>query len=168
MSCGTLPINSIHPNRHYRVEPCGVRAADSAVGGGVAFGPTTFGGSVLGTDTLLLHSASGRFSLSWFRGKLWDWVWTTRSSQEFAREQEEVAQLFARMGRTMQPASSFAFRWSDHHFYVRSPHWFRVALFGISAALCGIPWVKWHFSLRTLLIATTLVAVGLGIVAVFS
>jgi hypothetical protein len=115
------------------------------------------------TGTLLLHSAPGKLSLNWFRGKIWDWVWTTRSSQEYAREQEEVAELLARAGRPMQPESSFAFRWSDHHFYVRSPHWFLVTLFGISAALCGIPWPK-RFSVRTLLIATTLVAVGLGMV----
>jgi hypothetical protein len=44
------------------------------------------------------------------------------------------------------------------------PYWFLVVIAGISAALCGIPWVKWHFSLRTLLIATTLVAVGLGVI----
>jgi hypothetical protein len=42
------------------------------------------------------------------------------------------------------------------------PHWFFVLLF---AALAATPWLPWskRFSLRTLLIATTLVAVGLGI-----
>jgi hypothetical protein len=44
------------------------------------------------------------------------------------------------------------------------PHWFPVL---ISAALAAISWLPWwsrRFSLRTLLIATTLVAVGLGVV----
>jgi hypothetical protein len=36
------------------------------------------------------------------------------------------------------------------------------------ALIAGGPWMGWRFSLRTLLIATTLVAVGLGIVAVSS
>ena len=41
--------------------------------------------------------------------------------------------------------------------------WIPVAMTGFIAAAIGIPWAK-RFSLRTLLIATTLVAVGLGII----
>ena len=43
------------------------------------------------------------------------------------------------------------------------PHWFGVLIF---ASLAGIPWTlwRWRFSLRTLLIATTLVAVVLGMI----
>ena len=41
------------------------------------------------------------------------------------------------------------------------PHWFAVIVAGsLSAAL----WLRWSFSLRTLLIATTLVAVGLALI----
>jgi hypothetical protein len=43
---------------------------------------------------------------------------------------------------------------------VASPHWFLATLAGLFAL---VPWMR-RFSLRTLLIATTLVAVGLGIV----
>jgi hypothetical protein len=39
------------------------------------------------------------------------------------------------------------------------PHWFLVLL---SVCLGGIPWIRWRFSLRTLLIIITLVAVVLG------
>jgi hypothetical protein len=44
-----------------------------------------------------------------------------------------------------------------------APHWLPALL---SAALAVIPWISrsWRFSLRTLLIATTLVAVGLGVI----
>ena len=47
------------------------------------------------------------------------------------------------------------------------PYWFPVA---ILASLAAVPWIRWskRFSLRTLLIATTLVAVGFGIVVVLS
>jgi hypothetical protein len=44
------------------------------------------------------------------------------------------------------------------------PHWFASILL---AASCAAPWLRWlpsRFSLRTLLIATTLVAVGLGLI----
>jgi hypothetical protein len=42
-----------------------------------------------------------------------------------------------------------------------APHWFPVLLFATFAAA---PWLRWRFSLRTLLIATTLVAVVLGLI----
>jgi hypothetical protein len=47
------------------------------------------------------------------------------------------------------------------------PHWF---LIFVSASIAAVPWLTWlrRFSLRTLLIATTLVAVGLGTVIYFS
>jgi hypothetical protein len=43
------------------------------------------------------------------------------------------------------------------------PIWF---LAGLSGVLAATPWIRWihRFSLRTLLIATTLVAVGLGLI----
>jgi hypothetical protein len=47
---------------------------------------------------------------------------------------------------------------------VRFPSWFPVL---ISATLSPIPWMRqprWRFSLRTLLVATTLVAAGLGLI----
>jgi hypothetical protein len=40
------------------------------------------------------------------------------------------------------------------------PYWFPVAM---SAGLAATPWLRWRFSLRTLLIATTLVAAVLGL-----
>jgi hypothetical protein len=44
-------------------------------------------------------------------------------------------------------------------YFVHFPHWFPALLFALLAAA---PWMKWRFSLRTLLIATGLVAVILG------
>jgi hypothetical protein len=40
-----------------------------------------------------------------------------------------------------------------------APYWFPVLISGVLAA---VPWLRWRFNLRTLLIATTLVAIGLG------
>jgi hypothetical protein len=44
-----------------------------------------------------------------------------------------------------------------------TPHWFWVS---VSLSIGAFPWIHWskRFSLRTLLIATTLVALGLGVV----
>jgi hypothetical protein len=52
-------------------------------------------------------------------------------------------------------------RWGLSVRTIRTPHWFPVLL---SAALCAVPWMRWRFRLRTLLIATTLVAVTLGLI----
>ena len=43
----------------------------------------------------------------------------------------------------------------------RFPYWFAAFILGMIAEL---PWLHWRFSLRTLLIATTLAAVVLGLI----
>lgn len=45
------------------------------------------------------------------------------------------------------------------------PQWFPVLL---SATLAAAPWIRSRFSFRTLLIAVTLVAVMLGLIAAFA
>jgi hypothetical protein len=52
----------------------------------------------------------------------------------------------------------------DRH-SIMVPHWF-AAVF--AAALAGAPWIRLRFSLRTLLVATTLVAVTLGTIFALS
>jgi hypothetical protein len=44
---------------------------------------------------------------------------------------------------------------------IQLPYWFLTLLF---AATAGLPGIRWRFTLRTLLIATTLVAVVLGLI----
>lgn len=44
------------------------------------------------------------------------------------------------------------------------PYWFPTLVFGTFAA---VPWIRCRYSVRTLLIATTLVAVALGAIAYF-
>jgi hypothetical protein len=60
------------------------------------------------------------------------------------------------IGRT-----SWTYQINSHDVFLSVPHWFPVLLLGMFAAA---PWLPWQFSLRTLLIATTLVAVALGII----
>jgi hypothetical protein len=57
----------------------------------------------------------------------------------------------------------FAAMTDTNYFCVVLPHWFALALIATGAA---VPWMQWskRFSLRTLLIATTLVAVMLGLI----
>jgi hypothetical protein len=57
--------------------------------------------------------------------------------------------------------NSFIWQFSEGITNVTLPLWLVVP---ILAAAGATPWIKWRFSLRTLLIATTLVAVGFGVV----
>jgi hypothetical protein len=50
-------------------------------------------------------------------------------------------------------------------FILAAPHWL---LLLYTVTLGTIPWLHWRFSLRTLLIAMTLVAVVLGLIVAFS
>lgn len=64
-----------------------------------------------------------------------------------------------------QPGSTvgFTFRRKRGAWSLSVRHWFLVLLCFMLAAA---PWLKWRFSLRTLLIAMALIALGLGIVAI--
>lgn len=60
------------------------------------------------------------------------------------------------------PRVSWRFdRLRPHGVVIYVPYWFLVT---ITASLSTAPWLRWRFSLRTLLLATTLVAIGLGMI----
>ena len=51
--------------------------------------------------------------------------------------------------------------WSRWNWVLQVPYWFAVAT---AVTIAAAPWLHWKFSLRTLQIATTLIAVVLGLV----
>jgi hypothetical protein len=62
------------------------------------------------------------------------------------------------------------YRFNNPHGYgvlrdgVYMPHWFLVVGFAVLSAVPWIEHIHWRFTLRTLLIATTLVAIVLGLI----
>jgi hypothetical protein len=91
-------------------------------------------------------------------------VWQT-GAEDWERQLQLAA---AGWGALTPPPKfvSFNIRPKKNGWVVWSPHWFLSAL---AATFAIVPWIhklRWRFSLRTLLIATTLVAVGLGTIAV--
>jgi hypothetical protein len=62
---------------------------------------------------------------------------------------------------TRETLWAFHFRRFSSHNYLSVPIWFAILF---SAALSITPWLYWRYSLRTLLIVTTLIAVVLGVV----
>ena len=72
--------------------------------------------------------------------------------------------VIERTGKPPYPSrafGTFGFEVLNQSSRLRLPHWFLILLFVAHAAF---PWIRWRFSLRTLLIATTLVAVVLGLI----
>jgi hypothetical protein len=104
---------------------------------------------------LVVSSLHGRISVSHFPFRLedsrWERKWVWKSFQIKSTPPELLA------------AHSWHYESSRFDTHVTFPSWFAVILVG---AFGVTPWVRWkkRFSLRTLLVTTTLVAVVLGVV----
>jgi hypothetical protein len=57
-------------------------------------------------------------------------------------------------------ANKFDILVAPYYWYFAMPCWFLVVTLG---TLASIPWFRWQFSLRTLLVSMTVIAVGLGL-----
>jgi hypothetical protein len=75
-------------------------------------------------------------------------------------EQNKAEQKFIASGGLVTHRINH-FGLDEKHYFFQLPYWF---LLLFTAAFIAIPWLPWRFSLRTLLIATTLVAVVLGLI----
>jgi hypothetical protein len=116
----------------------------------------SFGGSLSKSSAFFVMSRHGGIGLLLAADV--DSAWSYR---EFpADEFQSSSELEKEFGyRTM--LGFVKYRKNPGSFRIRVPYWF---LFSLSAVFAAIPWLRWRFSLRTLLIATTLVAVGLGVI----
>jgi len=119
--------------------------------------------TVFGNREVQASSIIGRMAVVTFRSPVSRSVWRveSRAMSTGRRQQEEVL-------RQEQRRFNIYFAQNNPAIYgVAVPHWFPVL---VLAALAAAPWIRWsrRFSLRTLLIATTLVAVVLGIFVVLS
>jgi hypothetical protein len=93
---------------------------------------------------ILIHNPNGPWGIS--SQTLDEWSSRRESLQMFMRSMYQKK-------NAPSPVATFA----------TLPHWFPVLL---SAVFAAVPWIRWstRFTLRTLLIATTLVAMVLGLV----
>ena len=89
----------------------------------------------------------------------------------FSTTSDELAALYARIGLTLVSPLWAEFGQKFANFsgtlfgQIGVPYWFAISLVSMLAAA---PWVRWRFSLRTLLISMTLTAVGLGLIVYFA
>jgi hypothetical protein len=90
-------------------------------------------------------------------GRAFRWHAYSASSSKMFLQQLNLSQ-YAGLSMPLRP---FKLHNAVSHITVPVPHWF---IASILAALAGTPWLWWRFSLRTLLIAMTVVAVVLGLI----
>jgi hypothetical protein len=113
-----------------------------------------------GPQFLNIHSTGGHFSLvvKVHQGDSGPWLRHSASSPPLNAGYPDD------FGNYPDSVRFRIFRWRSAGLtQVQIPIWFPVVLF---ALLVVVPWIRqvsWRFSLRTLLVATTLVAVGLGL-----
>jgi hypothetical protein len=105
---------------------------------------------------LMVYSLRGRATIAavvWHKDEPGPtgWGWESEFVARFVPPEEEEE----------EPDSLFEFRIFLNGCYTRFPHWFAIL---IACAASIAPWLAWRFSLRTMLIAMTLVAVALGLV----
>ena len=113
----------------------------------------------VGPQFLVAHSLEGRFALA---KKVYGGDSTILSVQN-AGSPTGNAGFPDDAGNFPDSFSFRIFRWKSGLTELQIPMWFPVAIF---ASMSAIPWLlqfRWRFSLSTLLIATTLIAVVLGL-----
>jgi hypothetical protein len=101
--------------------------------------------------------ASQRFAGISLRGQLAFAVDTTVSAPYI--DSRAVTVRVSR--KTGQLVKSTGKRWVCHNCFINVPHWYYVIPIVVTAI---VPWIRWRFNLRTLLIATTLIACVLGLI----
>jgi hypothetical protein len=111
------------------------------------FGPLT------STWDVIIASRQGGISFRLVRYSLPDWTWDELSPEAFAHK---IYPGILGLGLYLSPTKD--------DFVLRLPYWIFIVT---TVAVATIPWIKWRFSLRTLLIATTLVAVVLWLAVAF-
>ena len=115
---------------------------------------------VIGSNGLHLNATSLRgeiaIAFDYWSGKPHAWIFETVSNPE------NMVSVFP-TAKGKRPLSWIGFRWlvTSSLVVIVLPNCF---LASIAAALAAAPWLRWRFSLRTLLIVTTLVAILLGAV----
>ena len=114
------------------------------------------GGTVVYPRVIQVWSGGGRVVFSLFAANQRPWT-IGHSTREEVRKSSE--------GRGVTPDPRH-FGFTEYGFKV--PHWFIVLLFAVSAVIPWLHQLPSRFSLRTLLIATTLVAVVLGTIMLLS
>jgi hypothetical protein len=114
-------------------------------------------GPILPHNRTLAEISNGDFSWSDT-----DVVWPHKGKMGFGWIQHALCPNMPNGETGWGPRGMSARSWAAASAGVMVPHSFGVLIF---ASLASLPWMRWRFSLRTLFIATTFLAVVLGMIA---
>jgi hypothetical protein len=114
--------------------------------------------AVSATATKFIGASSESGQLRFYTG-----TWSSTTASRNILNHESFDANIGHPGPPITSESAWGFSYRDNNLYARLPHWF-VAL--VTATMASAPWIRlsWRYSLRTLLVAMTLVAVGLGMI----
>jgi hypothetical protein len=109
------------------------------------------------TQAILLGSDNGNIQLLWERSANFG-----DASGWFFKQVELPAKF--RAARARRPWMSNRFHWESGPARINAiiPYWLPVFLCGLAS---GLPWILRRYSVRAILITTTIAAVGLGVIA---
>ena len=111
-------------------------------------------GPVSSTSRASMGSYKGWLTLSWNQ-PLDGFVQLSVQHNSIAIIEKFYTDAEARGETVSRPVTSLEFRNGS----IKLPHWFPAVLL---LTIAAIPWFRWRFSLRTLLIGMTVAAIGLG------
>jgi hypothetical protein len=117
---------------------------------------------VIGNNGLHLNATSLRgdvaIAFDQWRGSPHPWIF------ESVSDQRNMTGVFSSVtGKPPLSLLGFRYLFQPNLTVLVLPYW---ALALVPVLLASAPWIEWKFSLRTLLIATTLIAVVLGLVVI--
>jgi len=113
-------------------------------------------GQITTTSALRLESSLGRVEV-----ETWDLRIIQKGEYPWRLSSDVLHYPLDESFYTRHGIAGFYLGLSSDDCEVNLPHWFLFLVFSTVAAL---PWLRFYFTLRTLLIATTLVAVVLGLI----
>lgn len=123
-------------------------------------------GPISATSRAATGSSRGWVNVTWNHPLHGFTHWKVQHNSIASIEEFEANALARGEGIPPRNAPSFGFSTMPSGSKIfQLPHWLVLCLLLISAVAAAAPWLRWRFSLRTLLIATTLVAMGLGAIA---
>jgi hypothetical protein len=122
------------------------------------------GGEVFDNIWIEVRSLHGEIGLGGgydARSPLLQLHWSTHNNLQVRDDSVTADSGSAATSLERQATLGFYFNAGNSKLRTSFPHWFPPVLV---LALATAPWLRWRFSLRTLLIATTVVAVVLGLI----
>ena len=120
--------------------------------------------SYVSSDVLIGSTTANRivqFTSSW--GVLWVAVDSAGANRDWKFDAQPIDGDAEKFVNGLTTHFGFAYLGASPDYAFAFPYWLPVIL---SFSFATIPWIRWskRFSLRTLLVATTLIAVGLGLI----